>query len=139
MVMNTPAVPQDGQRTAQLGFEPPQILHNVFAMHVSVVRQQIEIQIQAAVLGADRNAANRRDAVAAIPGVHGGGVAARRPGSTKRGGQHKAGFVEKNQVGVAQLSLVGDARNTRVCQSIIAASLRLRARRVGFCTDQPSR
>jgi hypothetical protein len=56
------------------------------------------------------DAADRRDALAAIPGSQNKRLAARRPGVADRRSQHETGFIKKNQVIIAGLSFTDNAR-----------------------------
>ena len=61
------------------------------------------------------DAADRRDTLAAIPGIQNRRLAARRPSAADRRGQHETGFIEKNKVGIAGLSFTDNAwKRTRL-------------------------
>ena len=108
-IVNAAAVPQNGQRAAQVRFQVTQVGHDVFARDVGVVRQQTEMKIQLAVYRTDADTADRRDAVAPIPGVQDGRLTPWPPGAADRGRQEKAGFIEKNQVSLAAPGRLRDA------------------------------
>src|SRR6185312_6214446 len=98
LVMDLAAVPDYREGAAKLCLQMPQVGDDVLGMHIGVVRQQIKMKVQPPVTRADRDTADGRDAVTTIPGIKNRRLATRRPGSTHAGVEHKAGFIEKNQV-----------------------------------------
>src|SRR5262249_16723890 len=81
-----------------------------FAVDVLVVGQQVKVEIQRAVAWTDRNAADRGDAIPAIPGIQNRCLTAGSPGPADDGIQHEARFIEKNQVRITLLRFAGNAR-----------------------------
>ena len=108
--MDFTAVPDNGQRPAHLLFQSPQVGDDVLRVNIGIVRHQVKVQVQAPGFRADRDATDGGDAVAAIPGVQYGRLAAWRPGATHARVEHKARFVEEHEMGSALLSGTGDAR-----------------------------
>jgi hypothetical protein len=106
------AVPQHRQRAAELPFELSQKVYDIFS--VDVVWQKAELQIQASGFGADRDAANGRQAITPVPAVEHGFATPLRPGTPNRRRQHEAGFIEKNQVRIAFLGGFGNLRETHL-------------------------
>src|SRR5207248_1434986 len=109
-VMHTATIPDDGQRSMKMCLQVTQIAYDILAVNIRVVRQQIEVQGQPLTLGANADAADGRDAVAAIPSIQDRRLASRSPGTAHGRSQEEAGFIKENDMGVASLGFPDDAR-----------------------------
>ena len=91
---------------------------------VGVVGQQLEVKVEACPLGTERDATDRRQAVASIPARQQRRLALRGPGPTHGRRQHEAAFVEKHDVGIALaggIDDLGDAFATPTIDDVFLA------------------
>src|SRR4029077_2479767 len=80
---------------------------------MNVVRQYTEMQIQPAGFGTDGQATDGRQAITAIPAFQHRLRPTRCPCAPNRWSQHKAGFIEKNQVSVPAPGRLGNIGKTQ--------------------------
>ncbi len=89
-VMDVAAIPDDRQRTAEVAKKKAEEFDDVFSTDILVVRQQLKVQPQSLLYGAQRDGADRGDTIAAIPAALNRCLPARREGSTYDGSEHEA-------------------------------------------------
>ena len=89
-VVDVAAIPEDRQRTAELANKKAEELDYVVSTDILVVRQQLKVQPQSLLYGAQRDGADRGDTIAAIPAAVNRCLPARREGSTYDGSEHEA-------------------------------------------------
>ena len=82
------AIPDHRKGTAQLSLELPQKGNDVLA--VGVVRQDLEIEIQPGLPWTNSDATDGRQPIPSVPAGQDRRLAARRPSSSDRRGQHEA-------------------------------------------------
>ena len=89
-VMYVAAIPEDRQRTAELTNKKAEEFDDVFSTDILVVRQQLKVQPQSLLYGAQRDGADRGDTIAAIPAAVNRCLSARCEGPTHDGSEHEA-------------------------------------------------
>jgi hypothetical protein len=96
VVVDVDSVPDDVHGTPELSAEKAKELHDILRPDVPIVLQQVEVQAQSMPPGADRDRADGRDPVMAIPALLDGRLSPRRECSPDQGSEHEAGFIEEN-------------------------------------------
>lgn len=106
--MNVGPIPNHGERTQRL-LELAQESDDVRRLDRGIVGEQCEVEVEPGLLRTQRDTANGRQPVAAIPALQQRRVSLRSPGAPHRWRQHEAAFIEKNQVRVASAGSLDDA------------------------------
>ena len=102
-LMNVPPIPDDRQWAADMLVNLTQESHSVVGTGVGVIPQQRDVQVEALLLGADRDRSDGRYSVAPIPRLENWRFTTRGIRPPHRGVEHIAGFVEEHQRGVSGL------------------------------------
>ena len=109
-VVDVSPVPQHRHRAGDMPSQLAQERHGVLAMGVRVVGQQAEVRPQPPPLRADRNGAEGRDPVVAVPALEHGCLPPGGQGAADRRGEHEPRLVEEHQVGLAAAGPPDDRR-----------------------------
>jgi len=104
----------------------------------NVIPEEQAIETEAVSLRADGDPRDDGDAVVGKMVMNNGRLAYGGPGTPHAGGQHEARFVDENQVGAQPRGVFFTCFQVVSFHFWIAASLRSRARRSGFCGLHPS-
>jgi len=129
-------VPHDDHATAEMPEELAEERADRRSLEVVVV--QLEVEAEALTPGAHRKGGDGRDPVVPLPAAQEGGLTPGRLGAAHAGDEQKAGLVYEDEGGPQPCGVFFTRGQASCFHRAMAASLRWRARRSGFCTDQSS-